>query len=170
MTHTKHSSRHGQNTIRSVDIHTRVATNNFPVHRPTVDRLCGDAFRFLLRLLLAEFQSRGFLMRIEGKPPATATDSNKFHRLWFKRFSEANPNFPNQGAGDLRTSLLQWFLKVFSTDPHGRVMDPGAEHRKRCNLGWPGFWLTDTEANDIADTLTFSFLEEWVDCQRMGTR
>ena len=154
-------SRHMQASANSICFQARQLTNCYPVHTPSLSQSYGDAFRLLLRLLLEMLDVRGFLGRIEGQAPKTAMDSNKLHRAWVKRFSDANPRFPDMSADELRDSLLRWFLQLFSTDPHSRVMDPGVGRRRRCGLGWPAFWLSDTEANELAVALAIRFLQEW---------
>ena len=116
----------------------------------------GDELGVFFRMFLAcikegtDGEGQSFLSRIKknqkGEYPRASVDPVVFHMTYWKYFR----GIPfTELSIEEKCAVFQDFLqKKFSVDPYGKAMLPPA-HRRPKKLSWEGFWLSDTELNEI---------------------
>ena len=163
--------RHGRGTERSVSLETRLATDNFGEHsgdgsmRPVEEgHDQGDIFKLVIRLIQKQLREGNFLERCggDGWVPRAATDPEKWHGMYYRKFVEKNPHFSRKPAAEQMSIIRAWLFNLWSTDPNKRVMRPtGSAPLVLCSASWGDFWLEDDELDSLVFHVITDFREQY---------
>ena len=155
-------NRRGHVTSKSVPFHQRLAEERFEHHVPRVpNQTDGDHFGLLVRVLLRKLLDGRFLERIDAPLPKLATDPLKFHRLYYKRWTDANGRWRELDPRRLANALYKFLFLLLSTDKQGTEVFPAdPKRRKTCNVGWKSFYITEGELKSLAMDVATGYYED----------
>ena len=157
--------RHGRQTSdKSKPLEQREVEQDWEFHEPTESKEDFAVMGVLWRILLSQIQHPKFLSRFTTIPiPKAARNVHEFHKSYAKKFLRAcDPAWNEMNWEAKEQFLLTWLMKKFSWDPDLQCMDPepGAKRRKRNEAAWEGFYLTDTEVVQWANTTIAAYRNE----------
>jgi hypothetical protein len=139
----------------------RMRENDFPHHVGRHSRADLNCAGLLFSLLLGEIEGRGMHVRMEHVPKA-ATDSGKFTGQQSAAFlSSCQPPWPDMTRDQRLAQLQSFMLLKFSTDQLGLMfMPPDQDRYQQAKISWTTFYMSETEANDIAESVIQMYVEQ----------
>ena len=88
-------------------------------------------------------------------------DPLKFHRLHYRNFVTANPEFAQKSEDEQLVIVRNWLFDLWSTDPDRQVMRPtDFAPRVLCAASWKDFWLTDDELQSLVSDVITAFRQQ----------
>jgi len=155
-----HWNRRGHFTSKSVPFQQRLTAQRFEHHVPSVlNQTDGDHFGLLVRILLGKMHDGKFLERIEGSIPRLAIDPIKFHRSYYKRWTDANDRWRELDSSRLADALYEFLFMLWTTDKQGTELVPrDPKRRKLCNAGWKSFYISEAELKSLAMDVVTQYL------------
>ena len=139
-----------------------MTAERFEHHVPSVlNQTDGDHFGLLVRVLLGKMKDGKFLERIEGPLPRLVTDPIKFHRDYYKRWTDANGSWRELDFSGLCEALYKFLFRLLSTDKKDTELSPAdPKRRKMCNAGWKSFYITEAEMKSLVMHVVTQYLED----------
>ena len=93
--------------------------------------------------------------------PRAARDPEKFHRLHYRNFVTANPEFAQKSEDEQLVIVRNWLFDLWSTDRDRLVMRPtDLSRRVLCAASWKDFWLTDDELQSLVSDVITAFRQQ----------
>ena len=93
---------------------------------------------------------------LSGAVPKSAhIDGVRFHRQHATAFARRLPRAPS--LSQLFDCLKEFVSAKTKTCSHGKQMPEQESHRVKCALKWKGFWLTESEVQDVCLETTLEY-------------
>ena len=123
-----------------------------------------DLLRLLFEALLNQIGLTGWLE--ERMPPMkkkilSTWDSNEFHSRQQKHFVKIAPDWKSLNREGKAHALNEFLINKFSTDRKfwdSRKMQPTTTERVICQISWPGFYMTESEKEDLVQKVIQEYL------------
>ena len=101
--------------------------------------------------------------------PKVTRDKEYFHHIYWTKFVELcwKP-WLEMTSPEKKQALRAFIFSKWSLDPNRRCMLPELEHNrsKRNDACWHGFWLLDSEVDQIVDQVMAAYDAATVDARR----
>ena len=157
------ASRHGRTSARSIQIATRLETDNYTQygHQLAYTPQEGHAYRLIFGLVLDEIESRGFHDRMNPVPRAAA-DVVRLHSCQAVGFHRSCSPAWKDMANAQRLQALKTFLysKFSISYDRSEIVPCPFQQYRRSDISWNTFWMTREEIDQIAEAAFDVYLRD----------